>query len=275
MGEEEFFFVLFPLLFWCVDFALGVRLTATFLISIYVNFWLKDLFAHPRPFQLDPAVKLLDIRGYGLPSGHAESAVVGWGVIAAWFNKAWSWIIAILLMLLIGFSRVYLGVHFPTDVLGGWAIGGIFLLVYLTLAPRIEAWLKKSSLAVQLILAAAVPLLLMLFHNTDYRTSPMALLIGIGTGTMLSRRIARFNAAGPLWQRGARLLIGAMALFVLHFGLRQVFPAEGERFYLIMRFVRYTLIGLWMSLGAPLLFLRMRLASSINNNEGDSLPEEA
>lgn len=164
MGEEEFFLLLLPLVFWCVDFAVGGRLAFAYLLSVFVNTGFKDVFAHPRPFELDVTVQLHDASGYGLPSGHSQSAVVVWGTIAAQFRKRWLWIVAILLMALIGFSRIYLGVHFPTDVLGGWAVGAIFLFIFFALEPRVEVWLKDASLAVQLALAVAAPLVLLLLY---------------------------------------------------------------------------------------------------------------
>ncbi len=262
MGNEEFFLILLPLVFWCVDLAVGARLAFAFLLSTYVNTGLKHLFAHPRPFELDSTVQLYDAEGYGLPSGHSQSAVVVWGVIAASLRKAWLWAVAILLMILIGFSRVYLGVHFPTDVLCGWAVGAIFLAVYLVFEPRIEAWLKQASLVAQLSLAVVVPLALLLLYPTKDTTSPMAVLMGMGVGVTLTRQMISFSAAGPLWQRSVRFLVGAIVLIVLYVGLKLVFPAEGEPLYLVMRTVRYGLMGLWAALGAPWLFLRLRLASS-------------
>jgi len=262
LGEEEFFLILLPLMFWCVDFAVGVRLAFAFLLSSYVNTGVKDIFAHPRPFDLDPTVKLHDASGYGLPSGHSQSAVVVWGTIAAGFRKTWLWVVAILLMVLIGFSRIYLGVHFPTDVFGGWAIGAIFLAAYLWLEPRVEAWLKKAGLAVQLALSVIVPLALLLLHPTKDAASPMAALMGMGVGFALLMRITSFSAAGPAWQVGVRFLVGMVGMGVLYFGLSAVFPGEGEPLYFALRFVRYALVGLWAGLGAPWLFLKLRLASA-------------
>ena len=261
MGDEEFFLILVPMMFWCVDFAVGARLAFAFLLSTYANTGLKGLFAHPRPFELDVTVKLRDAQGYGLPSGHSQSAIVVWGTIAAEFRKTWLRVVAILLAVLIGFSRIYLGVHFPTDVLSGWAVGAIVLGLYLVLGPRIEAWLREASLAVQLVLSVAVPLVLMLVYPDKDVVSSMAVLMGMGVGVALARRTAPFSAAGPLWQCVARLLVGAIGLLAVYFGLRLVFPAEGEPLYLALRAARYALVGLWVTLGAPWLFRRLRLAS--------------
>ncbi len=262
MGEEEFFLLLLPLVFWCVDFAVGARMSILFLLSAYTTNGVKDLLAQPRPFQLDPSVKLHDVGGYGLPSGHAQASVVVWGYLAAVARKTWAWIVAIVLMVLIGFSRIYLGVHFPTDVLGGWVLGAVLLVAYLALEPRVEAWLEQANLSVQWALAVVVPLGLMLTYPTNDIISSMAVLMGAGVGLALIKRVTRFSAAGPLWQRAVRFLIGMVGLLILYLGLRMIFPGAGEPLYFVLRAVRYATVGLWISLGAPWLFTRLRLTSA-------------
>jgi membrane-associated phospholipid phosphatase len=262
-GEEDFFFILLPLILWCVDFAFGARLAFFFLFSTVVNSGAKGLIGHPRPCDLDPEVKLHDYTGrYGLPSGHSQSAVVLWGAIASRARKPWVWVVAILLMVLIGFSRIYLGVHFPTDVLGGWALGAVLLGSYIFLVPRIEAWLKKAGLVVRLALVVVIPLVIVLLYPSDDSLSAMGVFLGAGVGIVLAGQWVPFDAGGPLWQRAVRLLLGVAVVLGLRFGLKAVFPDEGEALYALMRFVRYALVGLWGSLGAPWLFLKLRLASS-------------
>ncbi len=261
MGEEKFFLILLPLLLWCVDIAIGMRIALAFLLSAYTNACLKDLFAQPRPFVLDPAVRLHEASGYGMPSGHSQSAVVVWGIIAAHLHKAWVWTAAILLMGLIGFSRIYLGVHFPTDVLGGWTVGALFLGIYLALQPRVEDWLKETGLTVQLALGVIVPLALVLLHPTPDTISPMAVLMGTGVGFALLNQTTRFSTSGPAWQVAVRFLVGMAGVGVLYVGLSAIFPRAGEPFYASLRFVRYALLGLWVGLGAPWTFLKLKLAT--------------
>ena len=261
MGEEDFFMVLLPLLLWCVDFTLGVRMAFFFLFSTVVNSVAKGLIDHPRPCELDPEVKLCEYTGqHGLPSGHSQSAVVVWGIIASHVRKWWAWAIAIMLMVLIGFSRIYLGVHFPTDVLGGWTIGVILLALYILLVPRIEAWLKGVGLAGRLALVIVIPLVLALLYPSDDALAAMGVFLGAGAGIVLTLQWVHFDAAGPLWQRAVRLLLGAAILLGLRVGLKAVFPDEEETLYAVMRFVRYVVVGLWAGLGAPWAFVKLRLA---------------
>jgi membrane-associated phospholipid phosphatase len=261
LGEEDFFFILLPLILWCVDFALGARLAFFFFFSTLVNSGAKELFRQPRPFDLDPAVGMYRPSGYGFPSGHSQSAVVLWGGVASYVRKRWAWAVAMLLMVLIGFSRIYLGVHFPTDVLGGWVLGVALLLIYILLVPRIEAWLRRTALAVRLALVVTIPLVIVLIYPSDDAISAMGAFLGAGVGIVLTWEWMPFSAAGPLWQRAVRLLLGAAILLAIRFGLKAVFPGEGEPLYALMRFFRYVVVGLWGGLGAPWLFVKLRLAS--------------
>jgi hypothetical protein len=115
---------------------------------------------------------------------------------------------------------------------------------------------------VQLVLAVVVPLALLLLHPTKDTGSSMAVLMGMGAGVALTRRMVPFRADGPLWQRAVRFLVGVVGLLILYVGLTLVFPAEGASLYFVMRVVRYALVGLWAGLGAPWVFRKLRLASN-------------
>jgi len=261
MGGEGFYLLLLPLLLWCVDFGLGARLAVLFLLSSYLNTDLKDLFRQPRPFDLAPRVRLSSAEGYGLPSGHAQSAVIVWGAIAAWARKAWFWVAAIGLMALIGFSRIYLGVHFPTDVLAGWAIGAVLLSLHLDLQAGVEKRLAELGLGMRISLALALPLVLLLIHPVKDTIAPMAALAGVGVGLALTRRGTAFSASGPWWQRAVRFLIGGTTVLALYLGLEVLFPGQESVLSLPFGFLRYGLMGVWISLGAPWLFRLLRLAA--------------
>jgi len=260
MGNELFYLLLLPFLLWCVDFGLGVRLTLFFLLASYINTDLKDLFQQPRPFTFNPNVALSHAGGYGLPSGHAQSAIVIWGSIAPWTRKKSFWILAIGLMALIGFSRVYLGVHFPTDVLAGWAIGILLLGLYQIAEPRLEKWLTESNLTTQIVVALAVPLVLLLIHPTRQTIAALATLAGTGAGLALTNQYVPFGSGGPWWRRVCRFLVGGVVLLALYVGLKTVFPGEGSALYPVFRFIRYFFVGLWVTLGAPWFFRLLTLA---------------
>lgn len=260
MGDEEFYLLFLPLLLWCVNFGLGARIGVLFLLSSFLTVGLKDLLQQPRPFDLDPGVKIYDAEGYGLPSYHSQSSVVVWGGVATWARKTWFWVVAIVVILLVSFSRVYLGVHFPTDLLAGWAIGIILLVIYQAVQPAVEKRLIELRLGWQLLLAVVVPVLLLLIHPVKNTTTAMAALAGVGVGLALRRRYVSFSTDGPWWQRALRFLIGGTVVFAFYLGLEKVLPGEGSSLYLILRFLGVGLVGVWISLGGPWLFRRVRLA---------------
>ena len=261
LGDEEFYLLLAPVIIWCVDYGLGVRLGVLFLLSGTVNVVLKDVLMQPRPCDLQPEVCIDEASGYGLPSGHAQNAIVFWGILANWLSSSWAWTGAVALMLLIGFSRVYLGVHFPTDVLGGWMIGILFLALYFRSGSRAERWVVSLGTARQILLVAALALVVVTFDSSRDTTSAAAGFAGFGIGLALMQRGLPFSAGGPIWQRAARYLVGVAIIAALFIGLRAVFPQEGEAYHVPLRILRYLLIGLWTSFGAPKLFQILRLAA--------------
>jgi len=123
-GGSEYFYLLFlPILFWCVDERFGARLGLVVLMSTFVNGWLKVSFAQPRPYNLDPTVGLSRETSFGLPSGHAQGTSTLWGMVAPRVRRPWGLVLALAVPLVVSFTRLYLGVHFPTDVFLGLALG--------------------------------------------------------------------------------------------------------------------------------------------------------
>jgi membrane-associated phospholipid phosphatase len=267
LGSEEFYLLLLPLLYWCIDKDIAQRLAYLLIFSAYSNAALKDLFRHPRPFEYDPRVLKLDWvpadeLGYGFPSGHSQSAITAWGYLAARIRRRWMWALAATVVILIAFSRMYLGVHFPTDVLGGLLIGGIWLGLFVVIEPCLARWLSRQTLSLQIGLAVAVPAALLLVYSSGHATAAMGTLIGVGVGILVEGRIVRFSAVGPIWQRTVRFVVGVVVIVGLREGLKLFFPGEGEAFYVFFRVFRYSLVGLWVALVGPWTFKWLQLASS-------------
>jgi len=261
MGEEYFYLLFVPILYWSVDAATGARVGFAFLISAYVNPILKDMFDQPRPYQINPAVSDHDVAGSGMPSGHAQSSVFVWGVLAAQVKRPWFWVFAMVMAFLIGFSRVYLGVHFPHQVLAGWAVGGVLLGLFLLLDPRIEYAVGRMSLAPQLLVTLGVPALMAILYPHNDTVSSAAVMAGFGSGLVLCRRFVPYSTAGIWWKRIVRSVVGLVVLLALYVGLSAVFPGEeaGETAAYGFRFLRYGILGLWIGLGAPWLFSVLHL----------------
>jgi membrane-associated phospholipid phosphatase len=264
LGDTEFFLVILPLMYWCIDRGSGARLLIVFLISSLINEAAKVIAAQPRPFHYDDRVKqLAEGQGGGFPSGHTQNSVVLWGYLAYQINKPLLWIISILLLIGIPLSRIYLGVHFPIDLLGGYAIGILLLVTCVRLAPAFESWVSAMKLPIQLGIALGVAVILLIIQpdKSYYWLTATGTFTGISIGVIFERHFLGFTAGGEAWKRVLRYVLGIIVLFGLWIGLRVGF--KGLEPAGLFRFVRYVFVGLWGGLGAPWLFVKLGLAETI------------
>ena len=269
LGYEEFYLILLPIVYWCIDKGIGASLGYASLLSAWVNSLVKCLFVIPRP--ADPRLEIpLPESSPSFPSGHAQNAVVNWGYLAVRFRRWIFTVLAVLLILGIGLSRVALGVHFPQDVLGGWIIGLAVLAIYVWAEPRAASWLADRSKGFQFALAVAVPLFLILLHPTDVKgrypaegaNASMSALAGLGAGLIMERSQVRFRVQGAWWQRVLRFLTGLAVAALFYLGPKLVLPEEmayGPE--AVLRFLRYGLLGWVVAFLCPWLFVRLRLAA--------------
>ena len=284
LGTELLYLPLILFIFWWIDEKQGLRLGILIIVSAWINALVKDIFKQPRPFNFEPALGLAHEGTYGAPSGHAQFSLCFWVPMAAWLSSllekpTWKrpiiWTGAILFILLMGFTRLYLGVHFPTDLLFGWLLGGIILLVYFTAGPYLDKLAAGVSFRKRNICVAALALAMNSVYPAD-RSLP-ALFLGFCIGYNLMKKhfpfCARSNGKRPgIVVMLGRCMTGFAGVVLIYLGLRLIFPGDGSLFadipiwgqaspfYELGRFIRYTLVGLWASAGAPWIFGRLGLA---------------
>ena len=141
------------LIFWCVSKQEGYYLLLMGFFGTVVNQFLKLLFRIPRPWVRDPDFTIVEsaraqATGYSFPSGHTQNAVATFGGIARSTRRPWVRWACVAVLLLVSFSRLYLGVHTPLDVGVSFAVAGVMVL---TLYPLIRQADRKPSLMAGLI----------------------------------------------------------------------------------------------------------------------------
>jgi membrane-associated phospholipid phosphatase len=276
-GSAAAYLILLPLIYWCIDEKKGIRLGLAILISAWVNLSLKLLLHQPRPFfaGYDPSVGMISERLGGLPSGHAQNSLILWIIIASWGGKKRHFAAAALFCLLIGFSRVYLGVHFPTDVLAGWILGGLLLTAYFLLGRRIETLLMRRGIRAGMIAAAAASFVMILYRPVSEALMPGAMFLGMAAGFCLNKKFVGFssvnvcNRTGVLkfLTVGARFIFGMGTTALLLFVLQKIlFDNKLSDFFTLTYFLVFALAGLWVYAGSPLLFCFLRLAERRREN---------
>lgn len=237
----QFYLLLVTVAWYAYDQKCGVRLFFLTIISIAINGYCKDVFEQPRPEAFSPSVAMLHASSFGFPSGGAQNMTALFLFLAFTIRRRWFSFFSLFFVLLISFSRVYLGVHFPSDVVGGWIIGGTLFAAYFWILPRAEQFLANGSPWPLFFLSAIAPLIVSkLFIRHDPVKSGFSLLvpatcIGLIWGTPLS-------PPKTYRQRIGRTALALLGLLVIFWGANQ-YP---EPF-------RYVLFGLWLSLGMPVL----------------------
>lgn len=297
LGTEEFFFLVLPLLYWSVDPVLGLRVGLILTTSNIFNYVAKLLFAGPRPYWVSSHVRALWIETtFGTPSGHAQHAVAVWGVIAASLRKVWVWIVCLAVILLIGLSRVYLGAHFPHDVVTGWLIGAAVLWVFMRVWDPAAAWLSGKTFKQQTVIAfiASMTFVVIGLAATAVRgnyqlpdswiqnallagtempdpVDPNGIftsagsLFGLAFGLAWINSMGGYQVSGPLWKRELRYVIGLIGVLILWMGLGAVFPRGDGVIVYTLRFIRYALVGWWVTGGAPWVFQHLKLSASVSD----------
>ena len=124
--------------------------------------------------------------------------------------------------------------------------------------------LTELSLGLLILCVLGVPLALVLIHLTTETIATLALLAGVGMGATVTGRYVPFSVQVPLWQCIGRFFIGGSILLVIYLGLKAMFPGEGTAQYLTYRALRYGLVGVWISLGAPVLFRLLGLVPAVD-----------
>ncbi len=286
-GDEQFYLLAIPLVYWCLHKALGADLAVMLVLSSFTNTAVKSFFKHSRPFWENASLRLSDATSFSTPSGHAQSSAALFGQVGRFGADRRNrrlWIAGMaLLIVMVCLSRVYLGVHFPGDVLWGAAVGLALLALYDGPKPALLPRLKKLSLGMHVLLAlvtAAVMLAVVAWVlSIPFGTGQMfgalyteawssalsdagtiaGLTFGLWIGLVLETRHVGFSVAGPLWQRGLRYVLGVIGLAAIWLGLKILFPEEPLALGLVLRIVRYGLAMLWAIALWPWLFVRIGL----------------
>lgn len=258
LGVEDFFILLLPLIYWCIHKSLGIRLSFAFIFSSYVSLVFKDFFTAPRPYQVDNRLYApFKTEGFGIPSGHAQGAVTFWGYSATQMKTLGWWALAIFMSLFIGIGRIYVGDHFPQDVLLGWTLGVVIVAAYVILQPHVGHWIGKQSLTLQIGLGIVVPLALFALHVTSDAAKLMGVMLGIFALYPVEEKCIRFDEHATWVKQIIKFALGVTVIMALRLGLKAIFPEQ-----MIFDLIRYAAMGAWASLGAPWVFVKARLAAS-------------
>jgi len=295
LGNEEFYLLIMPFLVWSVDYTLGLRLGVILMLSGSLNFFLKISFRQPRPYWVSSKIQnLADPMGsFGLPSGHSQNAASVFGLIAASIKRKWLRGLIIFTTMMVAFSRLYFGVHSLADILLGLLAGVFILWIFLKLEERTTKLFRRQKVIarVMLVFGLSVALVLLgglfvyLFRgftlpnewiqnariahpeeeitpfSIDGLITTAAALFGLAAGGIWVKEKGGFKAnTGQFWQHLLRFIIGLAGILLIWKGLGDIFPRTGDLLSFSLRYLRYALIGIWITGFAPFIFICIKLA---------------
>ena len=183
LGEEWFFIILFAIFFWCFNKSFGYKLAFICLTSAAINTIIKEIVKLPRPIGYEgiKSIRVETAEGYSFPSGHTQQSSSLFATLMIEFKKKWLYFIGALGILLVGFSRMYLGVHWPSDVIGGLIIGILWTMI----AIKIFDWSKDRGNPMLLGVFVIPMIILMLFFKPLLTTKLLAHCLHYGLAILL------------------------------------------------------------------------------------------
>lgn len=195
------------------------------------------------------------------------------------------------MMIMIGLSRTFLGAHFFVDMFAGWMVGIILLWLFMRYWNEVVSWVSTQAFSRQILYALLVSIGMIglgwiaatmngnfvlpeswitnAARIGDEELAPFnlrgiinsaATLFGLLVGVAGMAPRGGWQASGPVWMRATRYVVGMIGVLIIWYGLGAVFPRGESLVPYLLRFIRYALLGIWVSAGAPLIFTKLKLS---------------
>ena len=259
LGEETIYLIICAIIAWSINKQLGYKLGFLMLSSGIINDGLKALFRVPRPIGQPGivSVRLETAPGYSFPSGHTQLAASFWYSLMYNVKRPWLWILGSAIIIAVAFSRVYLGLHWPTDVLGGILCGVVWIWIADGIFDRSVKTGNKAPLFIMLIpvlIGAAV-----IQGETYYKLA--GALVGFLTGYFIEDKYIHLDVRAGYRIQVLKCSFGILMAMALKSGLKLLLPE-----LLFSDFLRYMILCLWVTVGAPFVFTRLKTNAKANTS---------
>lgn len=268
LGDEIVYMALAVVVYWCFSKPLGYYILTGGFTGTILNQFMKITFRIPRPWVLDPEFEIVEsareaATGYSFPSGHTQNAFASFGSLAAWTKRRTLRVLCIAAVILVAFSRMYLGVHTPLDVGVAFAMGLVLTLALLPLFRNIEEHPGRmyGLIAGMIVLCVVYLLYVELWpfpagvdaENLASARENGYKLLGAASGMLLSfyldRKYICFDVKAPLAGQILKCVLGLAIVLAIKSGLKAPLAAllggsgaaDAARYFLIVLFAA----GIW------------------------------
>lgn len=281
LGEQYLLIVVLLAIYYLCEKKVGQRIVYAMITTLCLNNTIKGLVKYPRPFVYDETLKpaksaIGSATGYSFPSGHTQNTTTVFSAIALSFKKKKITIFCSIIIALVGISRMFLGVHYPKDVLFGLLFGLISTFLSFYLFKLFNNDKKKIHLMYLITLIIFLPFIF-IFWTKDYEKIVLlrdfyitySLSIGLVLGMILEDKFVDFEKSNLLKTNLLRLLGGALSTLIAYGGLKllfslNLFPQEGNSYKIIFDSIRYFFVGVTPIGIFPILFKNILFKKETN-----------
>ncbi len=267
LGEQTILILLLSIVMYTIDKNKGFAICGSLIISLFSTGALKAIFKAPRPYTLINEIngkRLTTATGYSFPSGHTTGAAAMYSSLSFAIRKRKISILCAISILLVGISRLYLGVHWLIDVTTGLILGIVLSMIFYPILERSakdENLKFKISLYFSIICSIFSILQSILLHLNlvdIVAFAPLMKILAFGAGGFIGicyeiKKI-KFNIKGTIKQKILRIITLIVGMLIIQTLLKLVFS---ENIYYIGALIRYILIGLWLTAIFPKLFKKL------------------
>lgn len=217
-GSQPAYFLLASLIFWCFSKRTGIRALYVILFSAFAAILIKNLFSMPRPPE---ALHKIQENEFGFPSGHAQVSSSFWGYAGLSAKNKYVVFVGIIAIMSVSLSRVYLGVHYAGDVIGGIIFGLSVALIFFKVEPVITGRLERLGRIPRYFVALMLPVILVAIaimqRNLLIEQAEIGFVMaGIGAGCLLEEERVRLADAKNNKQRIKRAIVGVVILGIIY-----------------------------------------------------------
>ncbi len=238
LGEESVLVFLSAFIFLSIDKNKGYKLIFTIASGTCFNALIKNIVKFERPIGIEGIIsnRVHTATGYSFPSGHTQATSTFWSSVSIIFKKKALYIFTAIIIILVAISRLYLGVHWPTDVI----FGAIFGVIWALLIDKAFDYIQKSKNYIALIASSIVfAILAFLIGDNDFFKSA-GLLLGLSIGYIIEDKYIHLEINMPIKRKMIVYVLLIGGLLLIKSLLKIVFPEM-----LIFSMLRYFLVGIW------------------------------
>ncbi|UCH03946.1 MAG: phosphatase PAP2 family protein [Candidatus Thorarchaeota archaeon] len=266
VGDIPFYVAIIFVAYWTFGKREAILTSLVMVASVFVNYWLKYFIANPRPSNTPPNnywYEGVEAINFGTPSGHAQSSATFYGWLSGKLRKWWMLLLSTVLVFLIGISRVYLGVHYLGNVLPGWGIGIVLVLVTLQLESQLTSFAARYK-SEYLRLALFVFGFIVTFASSFLPFPPGdnfgaygGMIMGLGIAVPLEQGFVDFESVSHFRSTIAvvGVVVGVMLVLGAMLGLSQFLPTA-EIWLRTLRYFIVVVLGIFIW---PLIFKKVGL----------------